>query len=642
MNITRKGILAFAAALLAVGLLASGRDAQQISASAPAAPGNAAASWTQLSSTTGDLPAPSGSTEQTATLVLDIDKDGLNDFVIGARKEPGPSLVWYRRHAGGWDRLVIESAVLPIEAGGAFHDIDSDGDLDLVFGGDYQGNQVWWWENPYPNYAPDTNWPRHLIKNGGQNKHHDQLFGDFDNDSQVELVFWNQKAKTLFLAEIPVDPRTAVSWPLTPIYTWSDSVEREGLVKADIDGDGLLDIVGGGSWFKYNNGAFDPQVIDAGQAYSRVAAGQLVPGGRPEVVFVPGDTGGRLKWYSWDGGAWQGTDLLGFDVDHGHTLELGDVNQDGALDILVAEMRLNSGNADAKMWLFRGDNTGNFAAETLTTGFGNHESRLSDLDGDGDLDILGKPYNWQTPRLDIWLNESNCAVSLNTWDRHVVDAARPERAIFVLSGDLDGDELPDIVSGGWWYRNPGTPGGTWARNTIGAPLNNVAALHDFDGDGRLDILGTQGVGSASNSAFAWAHNTGGGSFTVYTNVPAGQGDFLQGVAVEQFTPAGPTEVMLSWHDNAQAIQALTVPANPLAETWTIRDISAFSQGEQLSAGDIDRDNDLISCWAHIGCRTNRARPPTTGPTARAAIACRSAWPPTATPARILLLKLRLT
>src|SRR2546430_12693797 len=33
-----------------------------------------------------------------------------------------------------------------------------------------------------------------------------------------------------------------------------------------------------------------------------------------------------------------------------------------------------------------------------------HEGKLAVLDGDGDLDILNKPYNWETPRVDVWLN----------------------------------------------------------------------------------------------------------------------------------------------------------------------------------------------------------------------------------------------
>jgi hypothetical protein len=47
---------------------------------------------------------------------------------------------------------------------------------------------------------------------------------------------------------------------------------------------------------------------------------------------------------------------------------------------------------------------GNFLLEIIiSTGIDIHESQIADLDGDGDLDILGKPYNGDAPRLDIWL-----------------------------------------------------------------------------------------------------------------------------------------------------------------------------------------------------------------------------------------------
>jgi hypothetical protein len=31
------------------------------------------------------------------------------------------------------------------------------------------------------------------------------------------------------------------------------------------------------------------------------------------------------------------------------------------------------------------------------------EAGTEAFDGDGDLDVLGKPYNWDAPRLNIWL-----------------------------------------------------------------------------------------------------------------------------------------------------------------------------------------------------------------------------------------------
>jgi len=363
---------------------------------------NTTTQWTHLSSKTGDLPAPGVSTQQTACLVLDVDKDGVNDFVIGTRRK-APSLVWFRRGTKGWTRYIMDEALLPIEAGGAFHDIDGDGDLDVVMGDDSSGNNVYWWENPYPNYAPDIPWTRREIKSSGANKHHDQIFGDFDGDAKAELVFWNQGANKLFIADIPANPQATQPWPYTEVFT--SASQSEGLAKEDVDGDGKIDIVGGGRWFKHEGGTkYRANVIDDRQRFTRAAAGQLKKGGWAEAVFVVGDGVGRLKWYEWTGSEWVGHDLLGFDVDHGHSLAVADMNGDGNLDIFCAEMRLNQGNPDAKIWVLLGDGNGHFTTTVVATGYGNHDSKVADLDGDGDMDIVGKPYNWDTPRVDVWLN----------------------------------------------------------------------------------------------------------------------------------------------------------------------------------------------------------------------------------------------
>ena len=537
---------------------------------------------------------PGPAVQQTASLVVDVDKDGRNDFVIASRRE-GANVVLYRRTASGWARYLIDNDHLPIEAGGTSMDVDGDGDTDIIFGEDNTGNKVWWWENPYPNYDPDRPWKRRAIKNSGGNKHHDQLVGDFDGDGKDELVFWNQgkTARKLWHARVPADPKATEPWPMTGIFAWQEG-DYEGLAKGDVDGDGLTDIIGGGMWFKFAGGKFKPNVIDAEAGFSRIAAGQLKRGGRPELVIAPGDRDGKLRWYELVGAKWVAHDLLD-GVIHGHSLQIGDVNGDGHLDILCGEMRKwgPKDNAGARMWVLYGDGAGKFTATELPAGYGHHEAKLADLDGDGRLDILDKPYIQETPAVHVWLNRAapRQKLPLDRWQRHVIDAQRPWRALFIYPADIDGDGRKDIVSGAWWYRNPGTAGGVWQRRTIGAPLNNAVAIFDFDNDGRPDILGSLWNGAGVQPEFVWARNNG-GEFTVHQNVAKGEGDFLQGIAAARYAGGGPVEVALSWHKNGKSTQMLTAPPNPAKEPWTWRKLSDITQEEQLTAGDIDRDGKL--------------------------------------------------
>ncbi len=180
---------------------------------------------------------------------------------------------------------------------------------------------------------------------------------------------------------------------------------------------------------------------------------------------------------------------------------------------------------------------------------------------------------------------------LDRWQRHVIDPDRPWRAIFVLTADLNGDTLPDVASGAWWYRNPGRGKlhEPWERIAFGEPLRNVAALYDFDGDGTTDVLGTTGRGSESSARFVWARNLGGGKFQIADNIARAEGDFLQGVVVSRFQPGGLLQVALSWHRAGQGVQMFTVPKDPLNEIWSWQKISDVSQDEDLSVGDIDGD-----------------------------------------------------
>jgi len=214
----------------------------------------ATVNWKHLSSMTGDIPKPDLG-RQVATLIMDIDKDSVNDFVILSYEK----MAWFRRSKDGWTRYVVDDGApgVRMEAGGDCLDIDGDSDLDILEGAQSKAGEIWWWENPCPNFSPTTPWKRHqVIAVGGT--HHDQIFGD--------------------------------------------------------------------------------------------------------------------------------------------------INGDGNLDIYAGEMHTPGSRDKCRHWVFYGDGKGNFSTQLLSTGIGSHESKIGDLDGDGDVDILQKDFQ-NEQRVDVWLNE---------------------------------------------------------------------------------------------------------------------------------------------------------------------------------------------------------------------------------------------
>ncbi|MGB8479156.1 MAG: FG-GAP-like repeat-containing protein [Acidobacteriaceae bacterium] len=370
--------------------------------------------WQRVSSANGALPVPSTSRQQTGSAIGRLDKNSpATDFIMSFRVV-GPALVWYRRMPDGtWDRYVIEKEFIPLEAGGTTFDVDGDGNPDIVFGNDYEGDKMWWWENPYPNFDPNVPWKRHIIKDGGANQHHDIIFADVKGTGKAQLIFWNQGANTLFMADIPKDPRNSGPWELTPIFVAQGY--QEGLCAYDVDGDGRLDLLAGKYWFRNEgNGKFKP--IEIGTQGGRIRAGKLKPGKYPQIVISSGDRIGPLMMYECADnadptgrGAWVGRKLLDRDLIHGHSLQLVDIDGDGNLDIVTAEQAAWDENTkihynpNATAWILYGDGKGNFRPTVLTVGEGWHDAYVADFDGDGDLDLLQTPYTWNAPRVGVWL-----------------------------------------------------------------------------------------------------------------------------------------------------------------------------------------------------------------------------------------------
>ncbi len=563
--------------------------------------------WERLDTASGELPLPPGPFAQTTLVDGDFDGDGRGEFMIGARGGPN-ALAWYRLGDAGWQMSVVEPASLPLDAGGTAADVDGDGYLDVVLAGDHTSSSVWWWRNPGPS-GWGAAWPRLEIVVTAEPQHHDLGFGDFDGDGRRDLAFWNQGAPgsridDVFVATVPADP-TVVPWPVTRVY--DGSTPGEGLTIGDVDVDGRDDIVLTGGWLRRNDTGWSFEAFDPGFTLGRVVVGQFVPGSRPEIVTSSGDGDAGLTLHRWSGSAWVGTSLLTAELPgpwrHGHSLDVGDVDLDGRLDVFAAEMALGAPGA-ARAVVLLGDGTGGFSVERFSDGVDNHESRLVDVDADGDLEVVSKPFDDGSPGIAVYRNLLRPR-PLDHWARRVV-GTRTGPSLFIRHGDLDGDGDADLVTGAQWYENRGSYD-PWPAHVVGDPLTDVVAVADFDEDGDLDLFGTRGAGSdGEGHRFAWAANDGSGHFVVSADIePASpDGRFLQGVAIGRTRPGGPIEVWLSWHEAAAGLNRLVVPAYPSSATWMLDRPSPVSQGEQIAFADVDRDGDPDLLEGHLWLRND--------------------------------------
>ncbi len=506
----------------------------------------------------------------------DINGDGQIDVLAASSSGFTEGLFWYKYPS--WTKHSIRSGSFSTSMQVA--DIDGDGDLDAIIpkGNDY-GGSVYVYLNPRPSGNPESGpWQEVYLGDAGA---HDLEIGDMNGDGKRDVVVRLGNALTIFYQN------TTTSWTKTTLNTRS----FEGTSLGDIDNDGDMDIAINGYWLE--NPSWTERLVNAnwGSQLS-VHISDVNGDGRKDILFAPSEyTGGLLAWYESSSprtGPWT-EHVIESNVGMFHTLKTADMDGDGDQDVVTAEMHQSSDPDEVAV--YRNTGGGLSWSKLVVATTGSHNARVGDIGNDGDMDIVGANWSGTAP-IEYWENQGggSTGLSLDSWQRHVVDASKPWKAIFITAADLTGDGKKDIVAGGWWYRNPGTASGSWTRNTIGSPLNNMAAVYDFDGNGTLDVLGTQGVDANPNAQFVWARNNGSGSFTILNNVQAGQGDFLQGVAVSRYQSSG-LEVALSWHESGRGVQMLSVPSNPSSGTWAWRQASGTSQDEQLSAADIDRDGD---------------------------------------------------
>ena len=249
--------------------------------------------------------------------------------------------------------------------------------------------------------------------------------------------------------------------PAIPVAMNPADGTLQAIVSADLDGDGLKDVIMAGGldnifWSKNLGGSSF---------------------GAPKVIYT--------------------------DEVFGEGVDVMDVDADGDIDI-VAAMSF----ANLVGW-FENDGMGHFGALNIIAQNLDplDDLLLSDVDGDGDKDILFSTYSAVDKVGSVFLS-SNLSNGNFSSPQYVIFSAHETRHI--NCSDLNGDGHQDVISASYWDGNF-----VWAENTGNGTFYIVHAIRengidnfcsypiDLDNDGDMDLLYRRyyGLGIQTNSKY---------------------------------------------------------------------------------------------------------------------------------------------
>ena len=352
----------------------------------------------------------------------DMDDDGDVDVLVLHSR--GGTLVWYENMDGrgqflASQRHVIASSI--IHAGNL--DVDGDGDLDIFV---YTAVSLMLFEN----------------ENGKHSLQQDRLdtpFGnaatfvpaDVDHDGDLDILIPSSDFYFYWMEEVDgkFQRRTASRKPIednNPGFF----LERF-IAAADLDGDGDMDVI------LWNSGKV-----------------RSVEWFENTVVFGPS----QPEWYASIQSPNASEKLTWIIVPQDRRIDgatSADLNRDGASDVLSFSTSQNSIS-----WHSNAQRDGTFVAMGICSSFLSPTVvTVSDLDGDGDLDVLAATASMQPDSL-VWFNNTNGQGTFDvSW---TVVATFVYNITSIVTADLDGDSTTDVL---WASFGNGSIG--WHRNIDG-------------------------------------------------------------------------------------------------------------------------------------------------------------------------------
>ena len=337
-------------------------------------------------------------------------------------------------------------------------DVDGDGDIDVLGTAD-EDNTIGWWENTD---GTGTSWTEHIL-NDSLASAGSVCAVDFDEDGDIDVIGGSSALGGLYLWENTDGTGTAWTQDRVDVNTSFDHISTVSC--ADMDGDGDNDVVAA-SFYSYG-----------------------------------------IEWFCQMSGTWGGISVSG--SDNTISMDVADVDGDGDMDLLGARSYYIA-YQDEISWWENTDGTGtSWTERTVSANFeGAVSVYASDVDGDGDIDILGAAEDHN--EITWW---ENCDGAGTTWTEHIIDGDFFQ-ARGVCAADVDDDGDTDVlgissvpVGGGsngvmnLWLNTDGT-GTQWSKHCVDSWFMEGTSLFtaDVNGNGHTDVLGAR---TAFNGSLLW-------------------------------------------------------------------------------------------------------------------------------------------